>query len=74
MNPFTNRGIVTDPADFTGRAEQMEEICTRLAKMESTSISSERNIGKSSLIYVVKDKRWLNMHRIVCIGAMRLAS
>ncbi|MEP7337968.1 MAG: hypothetical protein ABI977_09515 [Acidobacteriota bacterium] len=44
-NPFTNRGMVTDPADFIGRAEQMEEICTRLHKMESTSIVGERRIG-----------------------------
>ncbi len=51
MNPFTNRGMVTDPADFIGRAEQMEEICTRLDKMESTSIVGERRIGKSSLLY-----------------------
>ena len=50
-NPFTNRGMVTDPADFIGRAEQMEEICTRLDKMESTSIVGERRIGKSSLFY-----------------------
>lgn len=51
MNPFTNRGMVTDPADFIGRAEQMEEICTRLNKMESTSVVGERRIGKSSLLY-----------------------
>lgn len=51
MNPFTNRGMVTDPADFIGRAEQMEEICSRLDKMESTSIVGERRIGKSSLLY-----------------------
>lgn len=51
MNPFTNRGMVTDPADFIGRAEQMEEICTRLHKMESTSIVGERRIGKASLLH-----------------------
>lgn len=49
MNPFTNRGMVTDPADIIGRAEQMEEICTRLDKMKSTSIVGERRIGKSPL-------------------------
>lgn len=43
--------MVTDPADFIGRAEQMEEICSRLDKMESTSIVGERRIGKSSLLY-----------------------
>lgn len=43
--------MVTDPADFIGRAEQREEICTRLDKMESASIVGERRIGKSSLLY-----------------------
>ncbi len=49
MNPFTNRGLVTDLADFIGRREQMVEIYTRLDKMESTSIVGEGRIGKSSL-------------------------
>lgn len=51
MNPFTNRGMVTDPADFIGRAAPMAEICTRLAKLERTALVGARRTVASSLLY-----------------------
>lgn len=50
-NPFMNRGVITDPKDFFGRQEQINEIFTRLQGMQSSSIVGERRIGKSSLLY-----------------------
>jgi uncharacterized protein len=50
-NPFCNRGVITDPDDFFGRENQIAEIITRLATMQSTSVVGERRIGKSSLLY-----------------------
>src|SRR6185503_7658642 len=49
-NPFCNRGVITDPDDFFGRENQIAEIITRLATMQSTSVVGERRIGKSSLL------------------------
>ena len=51
LNPFCNRGVITDPDDFFGRENQIAEIITRLATMQSTSVVGERRIGKSSLLY-----------------------
>ena len=51
MNPFTNRGAITNPDDFFGRTEQLTEIITRLQRMQSSSVVGERRIGKSSLLY-----------------------
>ena len=50
-NPSMNRGVITDPNDFFGREEQVNEIFTRLQGMQSSSIVGERRIGKSSLLY-----------------------
>jgi uncharacterized protein len=50
-NPFTNRGVITTPADFFGRKQQISEILTRLRTMQSSSVVGERRIGKSSLLY-----------------------
>jgi len=50
-NPFINRGVITDPAEFFGRKEQIDDITTRLHTMQSTSVVGERRIGKSSLLY-----------------------
>ena len=55
MNPFTNRGAITNADDFFGRTEQLTEILTRLQRMQSWSIVGERRIGKSSLLnYLTK--------------------
>lgn len=55
MNPFTNRGAITNADDFFGRTEQLTEILTRLQRMQSSSVVGERRIGKSSLLnYLTK--------------------
>jgi len=51
MNPFTNRGVITNEADFIGREEQLGEIIERLRTLQSSSVVGERRIGKSSLLY-----------------------
>lgn len=51
LNPFTNRGVITNPADFIGRQQEISEIITRLKTMQSCSVVGERRIGKSSLLY-----------------------
>jgi len=56
LNPFLNRGLITDPDDFFGRKEQLSEIFTRLQGMQSCSVVGERGIGKSSLLYYLKQK------------------
>lgn len=48
MNPFTDRGVITNEADFIGREEQLGEIIERLRALQSLSIAGERCIGKSS--------------------------
>lgn len=50
-NPFTNRGMTTDPANFFGREEQINAIISRLRNMQSCSVVGQRRIGKSSLLY-----------------------
>ncbi len=51
MNPFTNRGVITNEADFIGREEQLGEIIERLRTLQSSSVVGEQRIGKSSLLY-----------------------
>ena len=46
-NPFTNRGVITDPANFFGRGAEIDELVARLRTMQSTAIVGERRIGKS---------------------------
>ena len=46
MNPFTNRGVITNETDFIGREEQFGEIIERLCTLQSSSVVSERRIGK----------------------------
>ena len=50
-NPFTNRGVIKNEADFIGREEQLGEIIERLRTLQSSSVVGERRIGKSSLLY-----------------------
>jgi AAA+ ATPase superfamily predicted ATPase len=63
INPFTNRGMITDEAEFFGREEQLTEILTRLRGMQSSSVIGERRIGKSSLL-----------HNLAQTGARRLGN
>jgi uncharacterized protein len=51
LNPFTNRGVITDPDEFFGREQETGEIVSRLRAMQSLSVVGERRIGKSSLLY-----------------------
>lgn len=53
-NPFINRGVITNPDDFFGRETQINEILTRLRSMQSSAVVGERRIGKSSLLYHLK--------------------
>lgn len=50
-NPFTNRGLVTDPEDFFGRKDELATILERLRSLQCVSVVGERRIGKSSLLY-----------------------
>jgi AAA+ ATPase superfamily predicted ATPase len=51
QNPFICRGKIEAPNLFWGRSEEIRDIKTRLATMQSVSIVGERRIGKSSLLY-----------------------
>jgi len=50
-SPFPVGNIVTDPRLFHGRQKECTDVVNRLRKMESTSITGPRRIGKSSLAY-----------------------
>ncbi len=50
-NPYTYGNLITDPALFFGRAEELERINDRLRKGNSTSVVGLRRMGKSSLLY-----------------------
>src|SRR5215475_12123844 len=51
LNPFTNRGLITNPDEFFGREQEIGEIISRLRAMQSLSVVGERRIGKSSPLY-----------------------
>ncbi len=50
LNPFTNRGVITNPDEFFGREQEIGEIVSRLRAMQSSSVVGERRIGKSSTL------------------------
>jgi hypothetical protein len=50
-NPFIVGVPITDPADFFGREREINFCLARLRGMQSVSITGERRIGKSSLLY-----------------------
>jgi len=52
-SPFIIGKMITDPARFWGRKRECQDIFTRLQKMESSSITGPRRIGKSSLAYYI---------------------
>ncbi len=52
-NPFTERTVIKNPAEFFGRKDELRTIFTRLQGLQSTSIYGERKTGKSSLLYNV---------------------
>jgi len=61
LNPFINRGVITNPEDFFGREQEISEIITRLGAMQSSSLVGERRIGKSSLLYHLAQTGWLKI-------------
>jgi len=51
QNPYTNRRMIRNPAMFFGRINDLKRIYTLLANMQSISITGDRRMGKSSLLY-----------------------
>ena len=65
-NPFFFGGHITDPAKFVGRKAELRRIAALLetahtGQMQSVSIVGERRIGKSSLLFHLKQvyPQWL---------------
>jgi hypothetical protein len=52
-NPYLNRVMIRDPAEFIGRKLEIEKVFSRIgaARPQSVSIVGERRSGKSSLLY-----------------------
>lgn len=58
-NPYQNRKAIKDPGEFFGRKEEVNEIFALLSGVggpQSIEIVGERKIGKSSLLYFIKNK------------------
>jgi len=65
-NPYYYGGHLSDPADFYGREEQLQDVLERLHKRGSTSLVGERKSGKTSLLYyMVTD----TAHRLYGVGS-----
>ncbi|MFN9623356.1 MAG: ATP-binding protein, partial [Cyanobacteriota bacterium] len=56
VNPFGDRGRITDPERFFYREELLERIFEELRKGSSLSLVGEAQIGKSSLLAMVQRK------------------
>ncbi len=52
-NPFGRRGRIDDPAEFFGREEVLRRIFEELGKGSSLALIGERQIGKSSLLWMI---------------------
>ena len=52
-NPFGRRGRIDNPAEFFGRDELLRRIFEELGKGSNLSLIGEREVGKSSLLYVI---------------------
>ncbi len=57
VNPYLNRNMIRDKKLFHGRRKEVATIFSRIgaARPQSVSIVGERRIGKSSLLYFIKD-------------------
>ena len=53
-NPFGDRGRISDPSRFFDREELLRDIFVELRKGSSLSLVGESQIGKSSLLAMVK--------------------
>lgn len=50
-NPYTHRSTIRDPSMFFGRTDDLTRIYALLANTQNISITGDRRIGKSSLLY-----------------------
>jgi len=59
-NPFAIQGRISDPRQFIGRRDELDQISDLLRTMQPVSLVGERRIGKSSLLYHIfqTGKRW----------------
>lgn len=57
-NPYLNRVMITNPAEFYGRQRELARIFSRLdaPQPQSVSIVGDRRIGKSSLLAAIADE------------------
>jgi hypothetical protein len=55
VNPFTTQGMIRDPRLFFGRTAELAAIWDYLRKDANVSIVAERRMGKSSLLWYVKE-------------------
>jgi hypothetical protein len=53
-NPFGRRGRIDEPAEFFGREELLRRIFEELGKRSNLALIGERQIGKSSLLYMIR--------------------
>jgi len=55
MNPYTNKVIIRNPANFYNRKTEVAKIFSRIGgpRPQSISIVGERRVGKSSLLYYI---------------------
>jgi hypothetical protein len=53
-NPFGRRGRIDNAAEFFGREELLRRIFEELGKRSNLSLIGEREIGKSSLLYMIE--------------------
>ncbi len=55
MNPYLNRVMIRDPADFFGRRRELARLYARInaPHPQSVSVIGERRIGKSSLLWFI---------------------
>ena len=58
-NPYLGRTTITDPNDFLGRREEIENIYERIKSKvpQSVAVVGERKMGKSSLLYYIYHER-----------------
>ncbi len=80
-NPFFFGGHVTDPDQFVGRKAELRRIASLLetahtGQMQSVSIVGERRIGKSSLLFHLKQTypQWLSQPACYCFAYIDLQS
>lgn len=71
-NPYLGRTTITDPDDFFGRREEIENIYERIKSKvpQSVAVVGERKMGKSSLLYYIyheKDKYLNNPEKYIFI-------